>query len=150
MFDIQAKIDDLVITKNNLKAQLNAKRYAPVESGLNALKGILELIDSEYVPHFEKLNKGFILRVGEGRTINYNVGYPSFIYSNFRRVNTETIDTLLEDAKVEVPLWLEELVEYYNDINIALVETNLTKVLLEKISECELEITNLEKALAEE
>ena len=150
MLNIQEKINDLVITKNDLMVEVNAKRLAPIESGLNALKGILELIDSEYVPHFEKLNKGFDLRVGKGRVISYNVGYPSFIWCNGHRLNVETIAETLESAKVEPHKWQREFVDRYNDINIAMVETNLMKELLDKISEYELEISLLEQELAEE
>ena len=130
--------------------EVNAKRLVSIESGLNTLKGILELIDFEYVPHFEKLNKGFNLHLGDGRTINYNVGYPSFVWYRGHRFNVETIAETLESAKVEPHKWQREFVDCYGDINIAMVETDLMKLLLDKISEYELEISLLEQELAEE
>ena len=150
MLDIQTKINNLAQERQDLMVKVNEKRFVPIESGLNALKDILEFVDSEYVPHFEKLNKDFVLRVGNGRTINYNVGYPSFIWCSGQRLNTETIETLLVSAKEEPKLWQKQFVDYYNDIDKGLVETNLMKVLLDKISEFELETSCLEQELVEE
>lgn len=150
MLDIQAKINNLVSKRTEVVSKLNEKRFKPIESGLNALENVLEFIDDEYVPHFEKLNKCFVLRIGNGRTIHYNVGYPSFVYCNGHRLNVETISTLIESAKEEPKLWQREFVDLYSDIDLGLIETNLTKILLDKISDYELELSLLEQELAEE
>ena len=147
MLDLKAKVEELAKVSADLKAQVSAKRYEPISNGLNELKNVLVLIDTEYVPTFEKLNKGFILRVGNGRTINYNVGYPSFVWCNGKHLNVETIETMLTESKENAQIWQVNFANYYKGIDTSLVETNLIKVLLDKINEVELENKALEEEL---
>ena len=144
MLDILAKIEEVAQELN----KVNEIKYERIESGLIALKDVLELVDNEYVPHFKKLNKGFVLRVGSGRTINYNVGYPSFVYFNGHKTNVEVIDNILSVAKENPQNWHQALGDYYKDIDLSLIETNLTKVLLDTITECENEIKAFNEELA--
>jgi hypothetical protein len=148
MLDILAKIKEVAQEIN----KVNEKKYESIESGLIALKDVLEVVDKEYVPHFKSLNKGFTLRVGNGRTINYNIGYPSFVYLNGHRINVEVIDNLLESAKENPQSWQQDLSNHYKDIDLNLIDTNLTKVLLDTLIECEKEIKafNEEQELVEE
>ena len=148
MLDILAKIEEVAQELN----KVNESKYERIESGLIALKDTLELVDKEYVPHFKKLNKGFVLHVGNGRTINYNVGYPSFVYFNGHKTNTQVIEEILANAKENPQTWQEDLANYYKDIDLNLIDTNLTKVLLDTLTECEKEIKafNEELELVEE
>jgi hypothetical protein len=144
MLDILAKIKEVAQEIN----KVNEKKYESIESGLIALKDVLEVVDKEYVPHFKSLNKGFTLRVGNGRTINYNIGYPSFVYFNGHKINIEVIDNILSSAKENPQNWQEELANHYKDIDLSLVDTNLTKVLLDTLTECENEIKAFNEELA--
>ena len=148
MLDILKRIEEVAQELN----KVNESKYESIKSGLIALKDVLELVDKEYVPHFKKLNKGFVLRVGNGRTINYNVGYPSFVYFNGHRVNVEVIEMQLKSAKENPQSWQQDLGDYYKNIDLTLIETNLTKVLLDTLIECENEIKafNEELELVEE
>jgi hypothetical protein len=148
MLDILAKVKEVAQEMN----KVNEKKYESIESGLIALKDVLEVVDIEYVPHFKSLNKGFVLRIGGGRTINYNIGYPSFVYFNGHRINVEVIDNLLESAKENPQSWQQDLSNHYKDIDLNLIDTNLTKVLLDTLTECEKEIKafNEEQELVEE
>lgn len=150
MLDIQTKVQELAKVRADLMVQVNSKRFAPIESGLNALKDVLEFIDKEYVPHFESLNKGFVLRVGNGKHINYNVGYQTFVWFNGKHINVSVIEEILDSAKEEPQLWQRHLADYYLGIDKDLVDTNLVRVLLDKINETEEEIKLLEQELVEE
>jgi hypothetical protein len=148
MLDILAKVKEVA----QEMSKVNEKKYESIESGLIALKDVLEVVDKEYVPHFKSLNKGFVLRIGGGRTINYNLGYQSFVYFNGHRINVEVIDNLLASAKENPQSWQEDLSNHYKDIDLNLIDTNLTKVLLDTLTECENEIKafNEEQELVEE
>lgn len=148
MLDILAKVKEVAQEMN----KVNEKKYESIKSGLIALKDVLEVVDIEYVPHFKSLNKGFVLRIGGGRTINYNVGYPSFVYFKGHRINVEVIEMQLENAKENPQSWQQDLGDYYKDIDLNLIDTNLTKVLLDTLTECENEIKvfNEEQELVEE
>lgn len=148
MLDILAKVKEVA----QEMSKVNEKKYESIESGLIALKDVLEVVDVEYVPHFKSLNKGFVLRIGGGRTINYNVGYPSFVYFKGHRINVEVIEMQLENAKENPQSWQQDLGDYYKDIDLNLIDTNLTKVLLDTLTECENEIKafNEEQELVEE
>lgn len=148
MLDILAKVKEVA----QEMSKVNKKKYESIESGLIALKDVLEVVDKEYVPHFKSLNKGFVLRIGGGRTINYNVGYPSFVYFKGHRINVEVIEMQLENAKENPQSWQQDLGDYYKDIDLNLIDTNLTKVLLDTLTECENEIKafNEEQELVEE
>ena len=144
MLDILAKIEEVAQEIN----KVNEVKYERIESGLIALKDVLEVVDKEYVPHFKKLNKGFTLRVGNGRRINYNVGYPSFVYFNGHKFNIEVIDNILANAKDNPQDWQEELANRYKYIDLNLIDTNLTKILLDTLTECENEIKTFNEELA--
>lgn len=144
MLDILAKVNQVA----QEISKINEVKFERIESGLIALKDVLELVDKEYVPHFKSLNKGFVLRVGRGRTVNYNVGYPSFVYFNGHKINVEVIETLLANAKENPQDWQLALGDYYKDIDLSLVDTNLTKILLDTITECEEEIKVFNEELA--
>lgn len=144
MLDILAKVNQVA----QEISKINEVKFGRIESGLIALKDVLELVDNEYVPHFKSLNKGFVLRVGNGRTINYKIGYPSFVYFDGKRINVEEINEILTIAKENPRTWHKVLGDYYKDIDLNLVETNLTKVLLETLKECENEIKAFNEELA--
>ena len=148
MLDILAKVKEVA----QEISKVNEKKYESIESGLIALKDVLEVVDKEYVPHFKSLNKGFVLRIGGGRTINYNIGYPSFVYFKGHRINVEVIETQLASAKENPQSWQQDLGDYYKDIDLNLIDINLTKVLLDTLTECENEIKafNEEQELVEE